>query len=214
MRVLFGYDGSAPADQACDLIAGIDWPPETGLRVVTAYQLLVPGSGWPGEIVDGATAEAIFEADRVFAEGRARAVAERIRRPGLTVTWTALIGRPASAVLDEAAARPIDLLVVGSRGLGPFTAALLGSVSAELVDHAPCPVLVARGRTVERVILAEDGSPGAEAAAVVLAWPIFARSRVRVVTVYEAEGRGGLAPTATSEAAASARSRLVERGLA
>ena len=39
-----------------------------------------------------------------------------------------------------------DLLVVGSRGHGGFTEALLGSVSQHCVHHAHCPVVVIRGQ--------------------------------------------------------------------
>ena len=35
-----------------------------------------------------------------------------------------------------------DLLVLGSRGYGPVRSVLLGSVSAQIVDAAPCPLLV------------------------------------------------------------------------
>jgi nucleotide-binding universal stress UspA family protein len=53
-------------------------------------------------------------------------------------------GNPAQALLDLA--KGADLLVVGSRGHGGFTGALLGSVSQHVVHHAPCPVVVVRGR--------------------------------------------------------------------
>ena len=53
-------------------------------------------------------------------------------------------GNPAQALLDMA--KGADLLVVGSRGHGGFTGALLGSVSQHVVHHAPCPVVVVRGR--------------------------------------------------------------------
>jgi len=53
-------------------------------------------------------------------------------------------GMPAQVLLDASAAA--DLLVVGSRGHGGFTEALLGSVSQHCVHHARCPVVVIRGQ--------------------------------------------------------------------
>ena len=52
-------------------------------------------------------------------------------------------GHPAQVLLDAAA--DADLLVVGSRGHGSFTEALLGSVSQHCVHHAHCPVLIMHG---------------------------------------------------------------------
>lgn len=53
-------------------------------------------------------------------------------------------GNAAQVLLD--AADGADLLVVGSRGHGGFAEALLGSVSQHCVHHAPCPVVIIRGR--------------------------------------------------------------------
>ena len=53
-------------------------------------------------------------------------------------------GNPAQVLID--ASDGADLLVVGSRGHGGFTEALLGSVSQHCVHHAHCPVVVIRGQ--------------------------------------------------------------------
>ncbi len=55
-----------------------------------------------------------------------------------------LQGEPADAILEEAARRRVDLMVVGCRGLGELSALLLGSVSHKLLQLAPCPVLAVK----------------------------------------------------------------------
>ena len=52
-------------------------------------------------------------------------------------------GNAAQVLLD--ASDGAELLVVGSRGHGGFTEALLGSVGQHCVQHANCPVVVIRG---------------------------------------------------------------------
>ncbi len=50
------------------------------------------------------------------------------------------VGKPAAKLLD--AAEDADLLVVGERGRGAFSAAVLGSVATSVLHHANCPVVV------------------------------------------------------------------------
>ncbi len=47
-------------------------------------------------------------------------------------------------IINHAAKENVDLIVVGTRGLGGFKKMLLGSVSSGIVSHAHCPVLVVR----------------------------------------------------------------------
>ena len=75
------------------------------------------------------------EPEKVLAQGMAAV------GPKLHVEGQRLDGLPA-ATLAGACEEDVDLLVVGSRGYGPALRVILGSVSAELIRTAPCPVLV------------------------------------------------------------------------
>ena len=58
----------------------------------------------------------------------------------VTVSQRVGAGGPASVLVE--AAKDAELLVLGSRGLGGFRGMLLGSVTQQVVAHAPCPVVV------------------------------------------------------------------------
>ena len=51
-------------------------------------------------------------------------------------------GSPAVVILDFATSNDMDLIVMGSRGLGLFKGALIGSVSQKVVEESPIPVMV------------------------------------------------------------------------
>ena len=55
-------------------------------------------------------------------------------------------GPPAMTLLRTAEDEPVDLIVVGSRGVGGFPGLLLGSTSLQVVQHAEVPVTVIPGR--------------------------------------------------------------------
>jgi nucleotide-binding universal stress UspA family protein len=85
------------------------------------------------------------------------------------VSTGVLRGPPAGALLQTVKLESV--LVLGSRGLGGFTGLLLGSVSRECVEYAPCPVIVVRTEPIvgagEEILVGTDGSDGAQRA---LAW--------------------------------------------
>jgi nucleotide-binding universal stress UspA family protein len=109
-------------------------------------------------------------------------------------------------IADEALTFGADVVVVGSRGHGSIASLLLGSVSAELVDVAPCPVLVARRPHVQRVLLGTDGSPSAARAERLLAeWAWFEGVARRVISVAEVvrPWHTGIAPSIYSQVMAA-----------
>lgn len=206
MRIVIATDGSAGAGTALDLVTGLGWPAGTTARIVTALDTVRVAAPWAavggiglGELETTLLAELQSIVD---------AAAVRLEAAGIATEGRVVMGRPSLAVTDEARDSAADLIVIGSRGLGSIRTALLGSVSAEVVDSAPCPVLVARDATIGRLLLAHDGSDLARAAEALLAHPPFATLPVEVVSVMAADepGRRQLLP-AGMEAAWTAHDR-------
>jgi len=199
MRVLLAYDASKGAEQAASLAIATPWPSGSSVRVVAVMEptaALVPG---PPMATARMMSSPDVEAQIVdFLQAEVAALVGRLEAAGLEAAGNVLRGRPATVLVEEAGTYEADLVLVGSRGHGPIASLVLGSVSAEVVDHAPCPVLVARGTGADRVLLASDGSfHAAHAESIIAHWPIFADAHIRVVSVAEVARpwHSGIAPT-------------------
>jgi nucleotide-binding universal stress UspA family protein len=70
-----------------------------------------------------------------------------LRQKGLDVEPVVREGYPATVIVDEAAARGADLIVIGTHGLSGLKHLLLGSIAERVVQKAPCPVLAVKKRT-------------------------------------------------------------------
>jgi nucleotide-binding universal stress UspA family protein len=165
MRALIAIDGSAGADLAVELASNLAWPDGSELHILAVLPEDRPPISataigpWEDsapvrmhERVAGAMDQILQSAQR------------RLEATGQTVNAEALEGRPATTIAAEAESWPADVIIMGSRGHGPIASLIMGSVSAEVVDHAHCPVLVARTPRPERILLATDGMEGAAAA--------------------------------------------------
>jgi nucleotide-binding universal stress UspA family protein len=59
---------------------------------------------------------------------------------------SAILGHPAEEIVAAVTAPGVGLVVVGARGHGAVKRLVLGSVSERVLHHAPCSVLVVKGR--------------------------------------------------------------------
>ena len=183
MRVLIAYDGSAGADLSLTFAQSIQWPADSTLRIAAvvepAFISVAPmaaGLAFPSSEIDAQIAA--YQQDQV-----AKAAGD-LRSHDFGVEGVVLRGRAATVLVDEATQFAADLVMGGSRGRGTISSLLLGSVSAEVVDQAPCPVLVARTASMRKVIFATDGSTYSEAAEAILSrWSIFEDLPIRVVSI-------------------------------
>ena len=188
MRILLAVDGSVCSDRATQIVSTLPLPPDSVVRVIAVQQPFVDILSMSWASMGDTAVDNETEAERHgrhLREAIERAEAS-LKRPGLKLEGFLVRGRPASAIVDEASAMEADLVVVGSRGHGTIATMVLGSTASEVVDHAPCPVLVARGDMLGTIAFADDGSKSARTAeAVIAAWPLFANNEISVVTVAE-----------------------------
>ncbi|HAF11120.1 MAG TPA: universal stress protein [Candidatus Limnocylindria bacterium] len=177
LRVLLATDLSRFAESATRIAASLPWPNNTTILVLGVIEAARPVVG---VAPDGLSSDERDAREFTFA---VRLASETLAAPGRTIETLTTFGHPAEAIVEEAARFRADLVIMGSRGRGPIRSALLGSVSAEVVDRAPCPVLIARRERVSSIVFGADGATRTTEAADVLTWPVFAGLPMRVVSV-------------------------------
>ncbi len=135
-NILLAFDGSAHAQKAARLAADLARQYGANLYVVHTYD---PAPDYLGEpYLQEVISKRTEAADWVIEQAK---------------TWLGelpqletevLEGPPAEAILRVAQVRQVDLIVMGTRGLGQLSGLLLGSQSQKVLTHAQCPVLLVR----------------------------------------------------------------------
>ncbi len=174
-KVLVGTDGSEDATLATR--AAIDLSNKTGaeLHIVHVWRksqappLAPPGLAYPS--LEGAGYSDTLEKE---AEELLEEQARLIQDAGGSLAQAHLReGRASEEIACLAEEFGVDLVMVGSRGLGTVKRLVTGSVSEGVVRLAPCPTLVMRGGEEAwpptRVVIGDDSSEEARKAGVLAA---------------------------------------------
>jgi nucleotide-binding universal stress UspA family protein len=137
--IVVGVDGSHGAEAALRFAVGEARLRGATLRAVHAWTLppVLATSGMAPPRTPGYLEQLAADAERLLD----RALGE-ITNGGPHVERVVVRGAPVRVLLE--AAEGADLLVVGSRGRGGFAGLLLGSVSQQCAQHAPCPIVIVR----------------------------------------------------------------------
>ncbi|GJP45349.1 hypothetical protein CLOM_g4748 [Closterium sp. NIES-68] len=93
----------------------------------------------PPAVVDEMSRRASSEASSLVRKFLAEADAAKVTAQGYYA-----LGDAREVIVARAAAIRADLIVMGTRGMGALSRAMLGSVSDYVVNHAACPVLIVR----------------------------------------------------------------------
>jgi len=144
-RILIATDGSPSGQEAVDF--GIELAADQGAGVAFVYVVpvldIVPMSGFG---LGGAVEHKPTERDTELIDE----AQEKAHEAGVAAYSRLLRGDPVDEIVAYADTIDADLIVVGSRGHGAVTSALLGSVSRGILQEARRPVLVVRGAAARR----------------------------------------------------------------
>jgi nucleotide-binding universal stress UspA family protein len=142
MPVLVAIDGPWHADAPLRLGAQIAQRSGEPLTILT--------------VVRPKAAGAQAQSDQILARAR------ELDLPGASdMRIRVRIGDPATEIVREADEGGYDLVIVGERtNKNLLSRFLMGSTAIRVVEHAPCPVIVAKGRVgpIQRILLCDSGS--------------------------------------------------------
>ncbi|MCQ4618986.1 universal stress protein [Corynebacterium sp. CCUG 65737] len=137
--VVVAVDGGEPSNNAVRWAANTANKRGVPLRLASSYTmpqfLYAEGMVPPQELYDDLQNECL----RKIAD--ARDIALEVA-PDIKIGHTVAEGSPIDMLLDLS--KESTMIVMGSRGLGGLSGMVLGSVSAAVVSHASCPVVVVR----------------------------------------------------------------------
>ena len=142
-NIVLASDGSPSAQKAAEIAVELARTLETSLTVLNVYEDLsfasIPGD--EDSILSSADKERYATE---WLDYVAQPVNEFTKKAGVTCSYIQMRGYPDEAIVAFANRHYVDLIILGSRGMGGYSRTVIGSVSNRVVHHANCPVLVVR----------------------------------------------------------------------
>jgi nucleotide-binding universal stress UspA family protein len=136
-KILLAVDGSRHSDLAVDYAAGLARAFKAALLVVHAYPQT-------SDLLGYQDFETLVARRKATGQTVVDKVRERLENSGLDFQEDLLEGPEADAILAAGRAHEVDLIIMGTRGLGTIEGVLFGSVSRKVSQHAHCPVMLIR----------------------------------------------------------------------
>ena len=137
-KILLSVDGSEHALNAARTAADLARAMKASeIRIVVAYDFIPPYLGEPNM-------QYAIDARMEEAKAVMQKAVDAVGDTSCEIHTEIIEGPAAEAIINVAATRKSDVIVMGSRGLGTLAGLLLGSISQKVVAHAPCPVLIVR----------------------------------------------------------------------
>ena len=144
-NIMVATDGSDAAAEALDTAIELSRQMGATLQVLAVRPPRVHGRAGSGPPMT--EVEELHGSEHI-----ADAAVQRARAVGVDATRHVSHGPVADCIVQAATELDVDLLVVGSRGVGALHGALIGSVSHALVGRSPVPLMVVHRAEVPAVV--------------------------------------------------------------
>ena len=142
-NIVLASDGSPCAQRAARVAVELARTLVTSLTVLNVYEDLTSVS-IPGDEDSLLGTTDMEHYAKQWLDYVAQPVNEFAKEAGVTCSYVQDHGHPGQAIVHFANKHEVDLIVLGSRGLGGYARMVIGSVSNHVVHHANCPVLIVR----------------------------------------------------------------------
>ena len=150
-KILVAFDGSEPSKHALDHAVSIAESNKAEIHILSVVPRVMmpvfPDEGFGAAPVTAAQDMSEYQERMKEIYGRSLMEAEKDIKnhyPELDVKTKLMEGRPSSTIVDEAENNDMDLIVIGSRGIGGITGWILGATSRKVVESCTKPVLVVK----------------------------------------------------------------------
>jgi len=134
-QILLPLEGPSDAEAAVRFLRLKPFHEAVELTLMTVLPWTEPP--WPSGAASEAAATEMLEKQSEYIES----MAERLRAIGYQAHGVAVVGTPATMILQQATTLRSDLILMGTRGRQGIARFVLGSVSHAVLHKTPCPVL-------------------------------------------------------------------------
>jgi len=138
-KILVPVDGSDQARKAIDFAANLAKQNDATIHLLHVYKLPIIPEGM-GEYVISDRIELQALGDKIISVAQD----EVSKKGGQHIEATVMEGDPAERIIAYAKDHDVDMIVMGSRGLGSFKGLLLGSVSNKVSHRADRTCVIVR----------------------------------------------------------------------
>ena len=134
------YDKSEPANRAFEYALDLAKKYNSSISIISCVSLQVPTDPYFGT--------AYVETTKLLREDAVNSISKlepRLKESNISFKTEVLdVISITESLISYAESHNVDLIIIGSRGLGGFKKLLLGSVASGVSQHSKCPVLIVK----------------------------------------------------------------------